>query len=79
MNYGTDKKDIVNKILDGKGLEVNSPMIGEVLDIAGDVKTYDYDLDKAKKLLADSGWGNPDDKGVLSKTTKAKSSKDKTC
>ena len=77
LNFGTDKKDIVNKILDGKGLEVNSPMIGEVLDIAGDVKTYDYDLDKAKKLLADSGWGNPDDKGVLSKTAKAKSSKNK--
>ncbi len=77
LNYGTDKKDLINKILDGKGLETNSPMIGEVLDIAGDVKKYDYDREKAKKLLADAGWGNPDDKGTLSKTEKAKSKKGK--
>ncbi|MEK7076197.1 MAG: ABC transporter substrate-binding protein [Patescibacteria group bacterium] len=76
LSYGTNKKDLINKILDGKGLEVNSPMIGEVLDIAGDFKKYDYDQEKAKKLLADSGWGNPDDKGVLNKTAKAKSTKD---
>ena len=67
LNYGTDKKDLINKILDGKGLESNSPMIGEVLDIADDVKTYNFDPDKAKKLLADSSWGNPDDKGILKK------------
>jgi peptide/nickel transport system substrate-binding protein len=77
LSYGTNKKDLINKILDGKGLETNSPMIGEVLDIADDVKTYDYNPDKAKQILADSGWGNPDDKGVLSKTEKGKSKKDK--
>src|SRR3989344_2432385 len=77
LSYGTDKKDLINKILDGKGLVTNSPMIGEVLDMVGDVKTYDYDPDKAKKLLADSGWGNSDDKGILSKTEKAKSKNDK--
>ncbi|MEK7121286.1 MAG: ABC transporter substrate-binding protein [Patescibacteria group bacterium] len=77
LNYGTDKKDIINKILGGKGIETNSPMIGEVLDIADDFKKYDYDTEKAKKLLADSGWSNPDDKGVLNKTEKVKSKKDK--
>ncbi len=77
LNYGTNKKDLVNKILDGRGLETNSPMIGEILDMANDVKKYNYDPDKAKKLLADSGWDNPDDKGILSKTTKAKSKNDK--
>ena len=77
LSYGTDKKDLIDKILDERGIEINSPMMGGVLDITDDVKTYNYDLDKAKKLLADSGWGNPDDKGVLSKTAKAKSSKNK--
>ena len=77
LNYGTDKKDIINKILGGKGIETNSPMIGEVLDIADDFKKYDYDTEKAKKLLADSGWSNPDDKGVLNKKEKVKSKKDK--
>ncbi len=77
LSYGTDKKDLINKILAGKGLETNSPMMGEVLDIGGDFKKYDYDPEKAKKLLADSGWGNPDNKGILDKTEKAKSKKDK--
>ncbi len=77
LSYGTDKKDMINKILNGKGLETNSPMMKEVLDMVEDAKTYDYDLDKAKKLLANSGWGSPDDKGILNKTGKAKSSKEK--
>ncbi len=77
LSYATDKKDIVNKILDGKGLETNSPMIGGVLDIADDFKKYDYDPEKAKKILADAGWSNPDSKGVLTKTAKAKSKKEK--
>src|SRR3989344_4516042 len=77
LSYGTDKKDLIEKILDGKGLETNSPMIGEVLGIMEDFKKYNYDPEKAKKLLADSGWSNPDDKGILNKTEKAKSKNDK--
>lgn len=77
LSYGTDKKDIINKILDGRGIEANSPIMGEILDMTSDVKTYNFDQEKAKKLIADSGWGNPDDKGILSKTGKAKSKKDK--
>ncbi len=77
LNYGTDKKDIINKILGGKALEANSPMMGEVLDITDNVQKYNYDPDKAKKLLADAGWGNPDNKSILTKTGKAKSKKDK--
>lgn len=77
LNHATDKNELIDKILAGRGLETNSPMIGEVLDVAGDVKTYNYDPDKAKKLLADSGWGNADNKGILSKTEKAKTKKDK--
>ncbi len=77
LNYATDKKELVSKILDGKGLETSSPLIGEVLDIADDVKKYDYDVDKAKKLLDDAGWSNPDDNGILTRTKKATSKKEK--
>lgn len=66
LNHATNKKELIDRILDGKGLETNSPMMGEVLDITGDVKKYDYDPEKARQLLANSGWSNPDDKGVLS-------------
>jgi peptide/nickel transport system substrate-binding protein len=77
LNYGTDKKDLISKTLDGKGLETNSPLVGEVLSLTDDAKKYDFNPEQAKKLLTNSGWGNPDAKGVLSKTIKAKSNKDK--
>ena len=75
LSHGTNKKDLINKILDGKGLEVNSPITEGVLGTSDDIKKYDYDIDKAKKFLADSGWGNPDNKGILNKTEKTKSIK----
>ncbi len=77
LNYGTNKEELINKILDGKGLETNSPMIGEVLGIPDDTKKYNFDTDKAKKILAESGWGNPDEKGILTKSLKPKSKTDK--
>jgi len=76
LSYGTDKKELINKVLDGKGLETNSPMIEGVLDIGGDFKVYEYDIEKSKKLLSDSGWNSPDENGILYKTGKPKSSKD---
>src|SRR3989338_6247260 len=75
LSHGTNKKDLINKILDGKALEVNSPITEGVLGTSDDIKKYDYDIDKAKKFLADSGWGNPDNKGILNKTEKTKSIK----
>src|SRR3989344_1377448 len=67
MNYATNKEELVSKILNGKGSEVYSPLIEGVLDIPRDVKKYSFNLDQAKTILTNSGWGNPDEKGILSK------------
>ena len=32
-----------------------------------DIQKYSYDPDMAKKILAATGWGNPDENGILSK------------
>lgn len=53
LDSGTDKKELIDKILDGKGLETNSPMLGDILGISNTAK-HDYDLEKARKLLKDS-------------------------
>ena len=37
--------------MEGKGESVASPMVGNVLDINNDVKTYSHDPDQANKLL----------------------------
>lgn len=54
LNYATNKQELVDKILDGKGKTVDSPMIGEILGISGSVKKYEYNTDEAKKLINSS-------------------------
>ncbi|MBI2068512.1 MAG: hypothetical protein HYT67_00160 [Candidatus Yanofskybacteria bacterium] len=51
LNHATDKNELLSKILEGKGESVASPMVGNILDINSDVKTYPFDLDQANKLL----------------------------
>lgn len=54
LNYATDKNALVDEVLDGRGIAVNSPMMGGgVLDIPDNVKKYDYDLNLAKETLGD--------------------------
>lgn len=67
MSYGTDKQEIIQKVLNNSGLPVNSPMIEGVIDIQSGAQLYEYNREQAQKLLADSGWGNPDEKGILKK------------
>lgn len=56
LNYGTDKQMILNKILSSKGLTVDSPMLPGIIEIADLSTKYGFDIDKAKKLLDDTGW-----------------------
>lgn len=51
LNHATNKEELISKILENKGEAVHSPMIGNVLDINNDVKTYSFDIDQANKLL----------------------------
>lgn len=67
MNYGTNKQEIIQKVLGNNGLPVNSPMIGDIIDIQNNTNPYEYNVEQAKKILADAGWGNPNDKGILKK------------
>lgn len=64
VNYATDKQALVQKILDGNGTAVNSPMIGSILGVAGDVKNYDYNLETAKNILASAGWESFNSDGI---------------
>lgn len=76
LSYGTDKLDLIKKILDNYGTTVDSPMIGELLDINNNIKKYNYNPDEAKRILNTAGWSNPDEKGILRKKIE-KSSKSK--
>ncbi|HYU64738.1 MAG TPA: ABC transporter substrate-binding protein, partial [Candidatus Paceibacterota bacterium] len=67
LAYATDRNLILQRILDGNGTIVNSPMIPGIIDINPLVKSYDYDLGQAKRILATTGWGNPDANGILAR------------
>ncbi|MBU3942987.1 peptidoglycan-binding protein [Patescibacteria group bacterium] len=60
LNYATDKKAINQKIVD-------SPILPEIYGFDLPEKTYEFDLEKAKELLSESGYEN--NNGILEKTT----------
>lgn len=67
LNYGTDRVSIINKAVDGNAFLVNSPMLGGILDINANVKSYDYNQDQATGVLKAAGYKVGDD-GILAKT-----------
>jgi peptide/nickel transport system substrate-binding protein len=67
LNYATDKQAIIDSVAAGKGTAIYSPLIENVLDVGQDIPKYQLDLNQAKSVLAADGWGNPDDKGILTK------------
>ena len=75
LSHATNKQELIDKVLNGNGLAINSPLIGGVLDINQDIINYDHNIDTAKKLLSDSGWTSTDENGILIKKAPAPKSK----
>lgn len=77
LSHATDKETLIERVLEGRGIIVDSPMMGGVLDISNSVKKYEYDRGLAKTILETTGWlvspkpagdgESPNDKGILSK------------
>jgi peptide/nickel transport system substrate-binding protein len=60
LSYATDKKEILDRVLSDNGTVVDSPMLPGITDIPDSVEKYDFDIEKAKKLLDDAGWKRPE-------------------
>ena len=59
LSHATDKNGIVNKILIGNGTIVDSPMLPGIIDLPSLTESsdiYNFDNEKAKKILDDAGW-----------------------
>lgn len=56
VNYAINKKSIIKGILQGTGELANSPLPSTVWGHNAKLKNYDYDPEKAKKLLAEAGY-----------------------
>ena len=57
LNYAVDKQAIIDSVLAGYGKMIDSPLAPRVWGYKG-IKTYPYDVKKAKELLAAAGVTN---------------------
>ena len=65
LNYGTNKQAIVDQVLAGQGMPINSPILAE-LNNPGSPK-YIYDQNFATQILENSGWKDSNGDGFREK------------
>lgn len=58
LNHAVDKKALIKAFYAGKGDPAVNPMPSSIAGYNNDIKPYDFNLDEAKKLLAEAGYPN---------------------
>jgi len=67
LNYGVNKKEIIEELFEGQAKIVDSPILPEIYEIDPPLKIYEFDFEKAGELLEEAGFV----KGDLGKREKA--------
>jgi peptide/nickel transport system substrate-binding protein len=75
LAYATDKKEIIDRVLNGQGLAVNSPLLPGCLGYTNEIKIYDFALEHAKNILDAEGWQDSDGDGIREKKINEEESK----
>ncbi len=70
MSYAIDKNEIVDVVLFGLGSPATGPYVPNTWPYNPNVRKYDYNPEKAKELLKESGWEDRDGDGILDKDGK---------
>ncbi len=70
LTYAINKEEIIEVVLMGLGTICTGPFPPESWAYNPEVKRYEYNPDKAKKLLTQAGWIDRDGDGVLDKDGK---------
>jgi ABC-type transport system substrate-binding protein len=70
LNYGTNKNEILNKVLSNFGKIVSSPILPDIYDFKEPSKIYQFDIEKAKEILEKAGFKDEDGDGLREKTIK---------
>lgn len=65
LNYATNKKVLVNKVLNGQGRTVNSPILSEIYDFSAPNQTYSFNTEKTETLLKEEGFEDSNNDGFL--------------
>jgi len=67
LNYATNKQEIINKVLNGEGQVVNSPIPAGVWGHSDEIKVYEWAIDHANNILEIAGWKDEDEDGIREK------------
>jgi len=65
--YGVDRKSLIERVVGGYGLECSGPFYPDSLGFNPEVKPFEYNPEKSKELLAEVGWQDKDNDGILEK------------
>lgn len=66
LNYATNKKEIIEKVFQGKALEIDGPILPGMAGYLPELK-FDFSLEKARELLEKGGWQDSNHDGILEK------------
>jgi peptide/nickel transport system substrate-binding protein len=65
LSHLVDKKNIIDKVLMGLGVPVESPIFVNRPEHNSMLAPYEFSPERAKALLADAGWADTDGDGIL--------------
>lgn len=71
LNFAIDKNLLITEIYDGRAIELAGPLSPYNNYADQELKPYPYDLEKAKSLLAEAGWTDTNDDGLVDKDGQA--------
>lgn len=67
MTLALNREDLVDKVFVGLGSVANGPFLPSTGYLDPDIDPLAFDLERAKKLLAEAGWSDTDGDGLLDK------------
>lgn len=67
LSYAINKQEIIDGVLLGYGVAATGPYKPDTWVYNPNVSRYDYDPEKARALLAEAGWIDSDEDGILDK------------
>jgi peptide/nickel transport system substrate-binding protein len=65
--YAVDRKGLIQRVAGGYGLECFGPFYPDSLGFNPQVKPFEYNPQEAQRLLAEAGWQDYDNDGILEK------------
>lgn len=67
LAYATDKEEILETVLDKKGMAVDSPLLANWPGYSSQVKIYDFALEHAQNILEAANWQDVDKDNIREK------------